>query len=234
MENGSKFHPPDVVRENCLRFLATLALYGKRVIETRRRNGGNSVSSEPVRQLSADLDEYGQRLLAAGTSWNLTEWIAQKQEWLPLERSGFFEEEVSDESLSHAWGVDLRRFIAWKQITGKPLGFGDTEREKDSIMYEWLIEDVERDVRALVAAANERAFGTSDDIDVVPTLNDREQAMLDLIPEKSNGTITGKEIIAKLRMTVNSIEQSTLTKWTMPKLKAYYGVRNQGRGYFRV
>jgi hypothetical protein len=69
----------------------------------------------------------------------------------------------------------------------------------------------------------------------VEPLTEREQEVLELIPNTEEGGITGKEICEVLGRRGIIIEQSTLTRHIIPKLKHWHGVRNRRTvGYYRA
>ncbi len=68
-----------------------------------------------------------------------------------------------------------------------------------------------------------------------PPLTDHEQKVLDLIKAQPPGKgITGPKILTTLAKQGRILDQSTLTRHIIPKLKKWYGVGNAGggRGYF--
>src|ERR1700722_5775374 len=210
-----KKHPPDVVRQNCQIVLVNLEKYRQLLADVVFRRGEfRRENIGPARETRKELDKYGKRLLKTGKAWKMIEWVQQHREWLPLARSGFFDGDAYEDSkqaCSLAWGADLERFLLWQQATEKPLGYSASEREQDNLFCEWVIDDVERDIKALLAAANEQLGGPPGNVDVRPPLTPRERAVLDLIPYDADGAIVGKEIVSKLRDTPNAVGQSDLT-----------------------
>jgi hypothetical protein len=67
-----------------------------------------------------------------------------------------------------------------------------------------------------------------------PPLTDTEKRVLDLIKSQPQGTgVTGSQIVTTLSNQNYPIEQSTLTRHIIPKLKQWYGVKNRpGVGYY--
>lgn len=243
MPKPPKKHPPSVVQENCHFFLATLAHYGELLIDVplaryRPEKGADRVPPgiAPARQIWRSLEKYGRRLLETGSAWDMDTWAAKHPEWSRLETAGFFEDSAvyPADILRNGWGMDLTAFLDWRHVTGKPLGFGDHDGENDIEVCEGVLEDVTRDVRALLAAAYERSSQPVGKIDVLPELTEKQRAVLKLIPFKGKRGITGKGIVDKLQGTEHETEQSVLTSHIMPKLVAYYAVVNElGVGYYR-
>jgi hypothetical protein len=136
-----------------------------------------------------------------------------------------------------SWGINLRQTLSWCETNQTPFGFSKFEEENDSDMRDWVIEDVEREVGALLAAATERLFGKDGDL-VPPILSERENAVLNVIPFGSAGALTGKQVIDRVKKQHNPnterLDQAALTKDIIPKLKIFYSVRNRrGVGYYR-
>jgi hypothetical protein len=122
--------------------------------------------------------------------------------------------------------------LTWRIRTGQPLGFSGREYENESSALEGVFDDVGRDVRVLLTAANERVPG---DALTSPPLTELEEAVLQLVPRGHGDGISGKEIIAAINKSRPSVGQSTLTTHIMPKLKKWYGVANRnGVGYYRL
>jgi hypothetical protein len=164
----------------------------------------------------------------------MVEWVTGHQEWLRLEHAGFFDEETTKIEY-RGWGFDLECFLWWGKTTGKPFGLSGREGEDYFSAGKDVLEDVQRDVRSLEAAAIEQIAGKPSNVEVRPPLSEREVAILALIPRCATGlAITEKEIVEKVRKTVYQIDRGSLTSRVIPKLKAHYGVEHfAGSGYCR-
>lgn len=241
MGKRSKIHVPSDVLKRAGDFSDALARYRALVscVNRTSRSGAPVFNPEAVataRRLWSKLSRLGKQLLQAGNDWGMSEWIAKRPEWLPLERSGFFEGDAfEDEEITEYWcdwGLDLGRFLAEPQQRGRPLGFRTHPREEWRDILDNMFGDVARDVRALIAATHERL--EADRAGSAP-LNDRQKEVLKLIPFGPDRGILGKEIIAMLGKAGDSLGLSTLTRHVIPRLKQFHNVRNQrGVGYYRI
>lgn len=103
-------------------------------------------------------------MLEAGKAWSISEWIREHSELALVETAGFFEWDASEDQ--SRWGRHLNAFLSWGRTTGKPFGYPrHNEVDADVNETEWVIEDVRHEVRALLAAANERLLGKPEDVD---------------------------------------------------------------------
>lgn len=245
-------HPEEVVRDNCRKFLAVLDDYHNllndlQLNDSALEDSGRAATQESsahldigsARRLWKTLNEYGDRLLDAGRAWGMGDWYERHPEpWMPIERAGFFPRDAFEDAYTEpdsSWGIDLKRFLSWAKATKKPFGFSSKAREVDNRdMIPWVIEDVRRDVSALMVEANEKISSKTGGNDIRPPLTDRERAVLDVIPHGTEKGLLGKDIVRMLKESFPLLCLSALTKDIMPKLVVYYGVRNRrGFGYFR-
>jgi hypothetical protein len=250
-------YPPDFTRRNCGTFLEDLGAYFRllqRFCHARQERLALDLDAvegvmpavvvpQRAARLWQRLERLGLELLAAGNAWQMSQWLRLHLDWLPIERSGFFEDQdVSKRAVGEqasiaealddgCWGHDLSDFLAWRKKTGQPLGFSGRDVENDPCMLEFVFDDVGRDIRALLAAANERALGEAF---VPPPLSSLEKAVLQLIPRGGETGLTGRQLIAALKRQCWQLDQSTLTTHVIPKLKRFYGVGGRpGVGYYR-
>ena len=109
MPNKRIQHRPEVVRKNCLKFLAALGRYRhgleyeaylrfKHESQPKQWETIRTQLLTQARRLWANLNRYGLRLLAAGKAWNVTEWMESRREWFSIETSGFFENKSADDA----------------------------------------------------------------------------------------------------------------------------------------
>jgi hypothetical protein len=132
-----------------------------------------------------------------------------------------------------SWGCDLFNFLAWEKATGKLFGLAGCDGESDYGVRAAVIEDVQRDVSALLAAADTRSVENSEPATRAP-LSEMERAVFDLIPCGTGEGITGKEIINKLTSRYPGLSQSDLTKRIIPRLRAYGVDNRRAVGYYRI
>jgi hypothetical protein len=235
----SNLPSPAAVRRLCTQFLGVLEKYDK--LQLRSQVPADETTQEKrnpnigaARELWKLLERYGRPLLEAGIAWNMVEWVSGHQEWLRLEHAWFFDEETTEIEY-RGWGFDLECFLWWGKATRKPFGLSGREGEDYFSAGKDVLEDVQRDVRSLEAAAIEQIAGKPSNVEVRPPLSERETAILGLIPRcKTEQAITEKEIVNKLRNTVHQIDRGTLSSRVIPKLKAHYSVEHfAGVGYCR-
>jgi hypothetical protein len=182
----------------------------------------------PAKSIWKKIDTYGRRLLAARTALQMDEWLEVHQEYRHVETSGFFEELGTNEM---GWGSELQNILAWCEKTGAPFGFSKCmeDAEHESGIREFVLEDVIKDVRAMLVRTNEVLTKSQFDPNATEPLSEQFQAVLDLISAKP---MTGKEIIDALKDTKHRVDRGTLTSRIIPHLKAYYHVERGPSGYF--
>lgn len=177
-----------------------------------------------------DLIEPAERFLQVGNDWAMNEWVDDHTEWTQQLQSPFTHYFEPDQEILWEWGMALRQFLAEADRHPDPLGFRADVPDDSWYRREEMFRDVELDVRALLAAGNERM---DRDMANPKPLTELQRRVLNLIPKGTSRGITGKEILTKLAPM--PLDQSTLTRHVIPVLKQYYGVCNQlGFGYFRI